>query len=144
MKDNYYTPTIEEFHVGFEYQLNYDERQLHGHRELHWQNKLGWNTVYVPLDCRLKCFKDYINEGRIRVKKLSKECIESLGYKVEVLGVGEDTEYDELNITRDGSSIGCLFVDPTVHNCNVELLNSFYNIKNKSEFKRLLQQMNIK
>lgn len=128
MENKYYVPSIEEFHVGFEFEHDNSREWV--------KHTLDNSHSLIEVD------KDiYIN--RIKVKYLDKEDIESFGFKVEVLDLGQDTNDEELDITINNVSVGTFFLDKTVHNCNLKLYNSFYNIRNKSEFKRLLQQLNI-
>lgn len=135
MENKYYTPTINEFHMGFEYEY-YSE----GLSELDVDGIHGWYKKIFSLDIE-EGEQAHPVTGKIRVKILSKECIESLGYKVEVLDVGQDTNYDELNISINGASIGNFYFDLTIHNANIELFGIFFTIKNKSEFKRVLNQI---
>ena len=68
MESKYYTPSIEEFYVGFEYEVNYGEND--------WQKECLWakpEVVTLP----------YMNLENIRVKYLDKEDIESLGFEQE-------------------------------------------------------------
>lgn len=69
MKEKYYTPELEEFHVGFEYEVQSIENA-------HWGK--------VICSSGFGAFDDDINdleEERIRVKYLDKADIESLGFK---------------------------------------------------------------
>jgi hypothetical protein len=66
MKDKYYTPTIEEFHVGFEFEVNYGKN-----------NWVEESLAYAPQVVTLP----YMKLENIRVKYLDKEDIESLGFK---------------------------------------------------------------
>jgi hypothetical protein len=67
----YYTPTVEEFYVGFEYEFRtlkeWEERKI--------------DEVYDGYYCTLGSVKEGLKEDRIRVKYLDKEDIESLGFK---------------------------------------------------------------
>jgi hypothetical protein len=69
MDNKYYTPKVEEFHVGFNYELLILD-------DIQW-----WKETIVRKDNRFDCFDDYLNEKRIRIKYLDKEDIESLGFK---------------------------------------------------------------
>lgn len=134
-KEKYYTPEIEEFHVGFEYEYltNGDE----------WVKHIINNKADL-----IDCIED-IKESKIRVKYLDKEDIESLGfkhiennytsyYKINAPGkLGYWTEvaidfrwgYDDISILGfRGTENDILFRGI---------------IKNKSELKRLMKQLNI-
>ncbi len=123
----YYTPTIEEFHVGFEYQSLWG---LEGINE-EWHDE-----VYSEKDC--------VNNlcGTLRVKHLDREDIESLGFECTNDHIGfltfkkqgciielapkNPNEAPVVRITRDSSS------------------SKFEGtIKNKSELKRILKQLGI-
>ena len=62
---------------------------------------------------------------------------------MNVLNLGQDTDNEELNIAQKGSSIGTFFLTNVHPNSNIEILGSFYNIRNKSELKTLLKQLGI-
>jgi hypothetical protein len=79
MENKYYTPTIEEFHVGFEYEYRNTVRDSSGNQiKSMWKKETfgldmpGWNleTVFIM-----------IQNDNIRVKYLDKEDIESLGFE---------------------------------------------------------------
>jgi len=79
MGNKYYTPSIEEFYVGFECE------DLTGHKvkitpstlALLSSNEVNWNNIVVnKLGYSLK-----LNKEGLRVKYLDKEDIESLGFK---------------------------------------------------------------
>jgi len=134
MKDKYYTPEIEEFHVGFEFE--------------EWING-SWGTDIFEPDVYCDDRDIYVrgvDKDTIRVKYLDKEDIESLGFELKAIPLGEDTNEDELGIFRKdtGAFEGTFFLDRTLHNCNIEFFNCYFMVKNKSEFKRVLKMLNIK
>ena len=136
MVDKYYTPTIEEFHVGFECEI------LNGYGE--------WSHIPVEYSHfalgEIKDLKDW------RVKHLDKEDIESLGFtrdlergiRLHTIVAYKDIyelEYDALskkvtiktkNMIRDGSG-----------NHQGYIIFFRGTIKNKSELKRILKQLEI-
>jgi hypothetical protein len=74
-----------------------------------------------------------------RVKYLDKEDIESLGFKVRIVDLGEDTnEYPD--ILWNGASCGYFMKDKDK---NIELFGIYFKIKNKSELKVLMKQLGI-
>lgn len=149
MENKYYTPSIEEFYTGFEY-----ERTVRVPYEDSDEIKLS------PQGSWSKCsFPDFLNNHKynlqsiinalqldcIRVKYLDREDIESLGFKYE-------------GVFRDGGTLG--FVDRiyrlhfyrenrlitrpytiSIKDNNSQLF--FGDIKNKSELKILLKQLGI-
>jgi hypothetical protein len=142
----YYTPEIEEFHVGFEC-----EKWIESHPEGFW------SEVSEPLHKDDLADLLLATEGEIqqkyRVKYLDKEDIESLGW--EHLGSGWYNlkvvpgslgywNYVKLRKWQDNN----IFIegyrgDPIVYE-NTEHQKLFDgNIKNKSELKRLMKQLGI-
>lgn len=133
--NKYYTPTIEEFHVGFEYELL-------GNSGNWYKNNFGdangeyWNELS-------ECYWD-ITHNKLRVKYLDQSDIESLGWELEqyvperniCLNFKKPNDWylnywfgqiPYIEIFRDGYDTGCAL-----------------NVKNKSELIKLMQQLNIK
>jgi hypothetical protein len=116
--EKYYTPEIEEFHVGFEYEYNYEEGIT---------RVLGTN--------------DTVDTEEVRVKYLDKEDIESLGFKLD--NVHNEVKFNYLMFPYR--------LEHTPHNNRLDIYKwgdecdmiGYINIKNKSELKRLLKQLNI-
>lgn len=140
MENNYYIPLIEEFAFGLEYE--YLER--HTERENFYEPQTI--TKYSSIDL----FDSEIKSGLIRVKYLDKEDIESFQipldewftskhkyqgvYKVEAQGlqVNPRITIKAKDFIRDGSGN------------YVETIKVYrLNIKNKTEFGKLLKQSNI-
>ena len=139
----HYTPTIEEFHVGFEYQRmngdRWEDAVMNANDFNSSNNSHGDENEFDGINEKLR---------DVRVKCLSRECNESCGLIVDIIDLGQDTNENELGIYKNevnlaGSLYGAFYIDPTVHNANIELFDTFFMIKNKSEFKRLIQQMGI-
>src|SRR6056297_302162 len=89
MDKNYYTPDIEEFHVGFEYEVR-NELKKDSWNNYHFDNK------FLPLFTSLKdklSIKNEIENRNIRVKYLDKEDIEDLGFE----HLGNDRDIRENN-----------------------------------------------
>lgn len=131
MEENkkYYTPDISEFHVGFEYEFR------------DFKNPEKFNKEVVTLDNLefLDVIEGWIKLKDIKVKYLDKEDIEELGWKiVEVI--------DDFTITASKDEFR-LFYFLNLKNLKV-LGNTSIKfegfIKNKSELKKLMQQLNIK
>ncbi len=154
MKDKYYTPTKEEFHVGFEYEVFQKGEEYNPNfmylmapdTEDKWVKFtfpdpfLGYNLdrMFKTYNMRVKHFdKDDIEELGFEFEggKLIKDVKDSFRYKGYIL------DYNYLinrlivkipNYIRDGSGNFDGFMI---------LFNGY--IKNKSELKRLLKQLNI-
>lgn len=130
MENKHYTPEIEEFYVGFEYQ--------------HWCESKWKNTkVYGWSDFEDIAYSIPLNT--IRVKYLDKEDIESLGWTEYTHGYGQ-------YIFKHKNYSLVFWSNTSEHyTSNVYIkqetglgLHSFKGtIKNKSELKRLMKQLGI-
>lgn len=126
----YYTPTIEEFHIGFEYEVQQME-ELCG--------SLTYTEEYASFNYE---FGDEINLERVRVKYLDQEDIESFGFKLwthkgNELGFMRNTDKEGstwIHRIEGKIKISTTFPDTTLY---------LGIIKNKSELKRVLQQLEI-
>lgn len=139
MKNNkYYTPTIEEFHVGFEFESNY---ALFGDTN-------QWNKVTLNIKEYNWFWHSYLHnavETEFRVKYLDKEDIESFGFKEDK----SNSTPDRLNLElcKNGFTLGIVLYD------KIELIIYKYKvkeeilfrgiIKNKSELKKILTQIKV-
>lgn len=161
MENKYYTPKIEEFRVGFEFEFQGIDNN--------W-NPTGWDKVKVNIGhdknfglYTLEHIDSVLNnedipaENHIRVKCLSREDIESLGffdykksicdwYKIE--GKFEDSfsEYGYWTKIRiihckDNNKIRILAYEYSWDEKETVLFAG--KIKNKSEFKDILEKLNI-
>ena len=140
MENKYYTPSLGELYDGFELESNY----------VLWSNDKTWKKITINLKENPYFIDSYLADAyptEFRVKHLDREDIESLGFVLEVVECGEGTEYDELGIRRNNSSsyVGKFFLDAAVeiYNANIEIYGVCFNIRNKSELKRLLTQVGI-
>jgi hypothetical protein len=148
MENKYYTPTIEEFHVGFEYEeLNFiytdkgwytDKREGWVKKEYQCANYL--EMYYLQKKLELDIFKEVI-----RVKYLDREDIESLGFHYS------DNSYYWLTENTKGNELDLeLIFNYEEH--YIQILNwaGSYSftlfegyIKNKSELKQVLKMLQI-
>jgi hypothetical protein len=149
MENKYYIPSIEEFHVGFEYErVSYGGKLLPGspiikewHKEILSDDAFDWNDV-----------TDVYNEGKqctdIRVKCLDQSDIESLGFlqhsesKYHYFKGGERTYKDyiyEISHREDSH------FTQVIANTNPKFSRLLFEgtIKNISELKVLLKQLGI-
>jgi len=133
MEAKYYTPEIEEFHSGFEFEYFY-QNQWHKH------NLDGSPIIHHELDE----FKDdlmKIAHAITRVKHLDREGIEELGWKQK----GEK-EF-ELNRFSLFINFNIFFSFPDVD--EITILNTRNEvvfkgtILNKSELRKIMKQLNI-
>ena len=151
MEDNtkkYYTPTIDEFHVGFEYETNY--------------NRKDWKEIKLTTEEAVNLFDiwdyDAVNT-EFRVKYLDIEDIESFGFfhatslknyqenfritnLLRRLNEEEgDAMYNEVRL-QYAPDIHRVIIYGTVTGFEEE---KFFEgvVKNKSELKKILEQLNI-
>ena len=132
----YYTPIIEEFHIGFEFEFKHSDYPEN-----------GWGKYDTPVvnveyeDCPFACS----DLSEYRVKYLDKFDIENLGFKI--YGKGNKTFHVKTNTNYILHLLGnfCLInkevklPDGTIVNKDI-----FYGIiKNKSELKVLLKTLGI-
>jgi hypothetical protein len=128
MTDKYYTPTIEEFHPGF---------------ECEFFEKGKWSSIEV-YDIDFEFDTKLLKEKRFRVKHLDREDIESLseGETSKGLFILKDSEFDYERIL-------CIIVEGNYVIIGNDLKGNEYEqlfqgkIKNKSELKKLLKQLEI-
>lgn len=139
----YYTPSIEEFHVGFEYERKNGDS---------WEKTISTESDYSAM------YSDYGEENEfdeietnirdVRVKYLDKEDIESLGFTFnEETGWFEKKDnfgfnsYDNLSIQLH-SLPGLIVVSRSQESSyQNEHYEFFIEIKNKSELKTFLRQI---
>jgi len=134
--DKYYTPEIEELHIGFVLECFVDAVK-------------SWRSFDIKNGKHL----DFLINQIIRVKYLSKEDIESLGWIIDKVREGKNQElYFKDNIVLyyryETKELGIFTRDPSkneyysVHNVDPHRIQSLV-IKNKSELIKLLKQLNI-
>lgn len=129
----HYIPTIEEFHVGFEYEFKAYNGWIHRTTDV-----LDFTPTYAnPDDLVVK-----LAEGRIRVKHLDKADWLSLGFE-------DGSKYGFTNMVytdEDGEQGQVEFQESNRYTMIVNF-DGFYVfqgfIKNKSELKKTLQQLQI-
>lgn len=154
--NKYYTPTIDEFHVGFEYECE----------STRYPDKNNWNPeIFYLNESHLSTVRTYMAADKIRVKKLDFEAIIELG------GLNDLTRPNSLDLNQDedddchfrsgktfrGLSTGDdkklhIYYDPDRNTMNIWYLanngseTTLFDgiIKNITEFKVLLKQLNIK
>ncbi len=130
MEENnkYYTPDVSEFHVGFEYiELSYLGKEKNTIQEWDFEVQRGETTPNFTTITYL------LNEGKIKVKHLDREDIESLGW--------EQIEYDTFKLKDfylEFNPEYSTFIYKTMKE------NIFKGtIKNKSELKKIMVQLGI-
>lgn len=128
-KNKYYTPRLKEFYSGFEYEVYIPEKNIWS-KETFYLNQSHISVIeYVDI-------QDDTTSNPIRVKYLDKEDIKSLGFEQQRLPYQYKKDWYTLverheehqYIIEDGRNQDQIFVG---------------TIKNKSELKVLLKQLNI-
>lgn len=151
MENNlYYTPTIEEFHIGFEYE--YMNGDLWEKSKITIQDYKSDGPDYERSD---SWFQEEILGGirTIRVKYLDREDIESLGWihdinmsELEYESFYIEPGYDEKNkfiqYSLQNYKNGKVYLDKCINSGLHEI--GFLTIKNKSELIKLMKQLDIK
>lgn len=145
MENMYYVPTIEEFHVGFEYEF---------------KNLKGEFVKYVcsvdnisEIDAAIKLSKTF--ETECRVKYLNEEDIESLGWRIVENFKSENDGctyltferphnrlYDKMFRLKYTVETGALWIF-VLMDMSGRYTGFKGTIKNKSELKILMKQLNI-
>ena len=157
MENKYYTPDITEFHIGFEYEAE----DLHDNlKDRCWRKQVAeWCDLDVISDDWEHEYENF--SSNYRVKYLDKEDIEDCNWRyygssttegmmyMETFLYGKESRKYALNIDWVNSQEG-LMISINIHNsnCNSCLCNNsniifIGKIKNKSELKRLIKQLNI-
>lgn len=142
--EKYYTPHIEEFYVGFEYEIFEDfdsndtkkwHEQIYGTNGINNENIGYINNTLLSLNL-------------VRVKYLNKEDIESLGWTPHL---NRSTEYYwikkadisfYLDVNEFYIHIGMGLLE-SIKNIHLPRTTFYGTIKNKSELKKIMQQIGI-
>jgi hypothetical protein len=160
MDSKYYAPTIEEFHVGFGYEIHrgYSEKEDRG-GVIEMSNKFV-NTIMTN-ETGFGYIQGCIDDKFLRVKYLDQEDIESLGFKFskkDSLGILRSTYISDPDSIvgrildqRDGSTmcwhmkINCFENNVVKIECQMSDANEYTffegTIKNKSELKKVLKMI---
>ena len=141
--DKYYTPEIEEFHIGFEYEAKYQISDNFGYKSIAYNKQtIELEDYYTNSfsECKWKDILKIYKDGYVRVKYLDKEDIEDLRFKqVPTL------DSAGLKFENEECVIKVLFYEHLIGIVHKENPFSKFSgtIKNKSELKVLLKQLNI-
>lgn len=164
--NKYYTPEIEEFHIGFEYEfygmstgglsiLNAKKNKLEKIKDPDikiWTKEKLYKDDSGIFNRTLKSIRGLLISDQIRVKYLDREDIESLGFKYNGSKMIKNYR-DEFNLEIGAIRYNLTYIYGKkllkINSENLvmfeEHLNYLFqgNIKNKSELKRILKQLNI-
>ena len=132
--NKYYTPLIEEFHIGFEYQSLTDPRQPE--KDIAWSDE----ELRTEVDM-MNVFKYMIEDDFMehRCKFLDKEDIESFGF-IHDRGYMYNFGQYRLHFIQPDNELDIIHIYDNESNDDTIFLG---NIKNKSEFKFILKRLGI-
>jgi|GEM_PF-2218371 len=133
----HYTPEIEEFCVGFEY-----EKKSSDHPTL-----FDWESYFFESDFSFEYIKSDLRDGNIQVKYLDEQDILDSGFLL-ILKPTEQKVYFRDRDDRIGITFRKNFYEDfgNVHIYEIKkpLLTFFQGkIKNKTEFKKILKQLGL-
>lgn len=144
MKNKYYTPKIEEFYIGFEYE-RYNGSGFYQCKNIDEKENSNW------LECKFyrdyKTLEDLLELKNVRVKYLDEDDILSLGFRKYKDNFYFHDKYNlMMNHSTEDGIVGLATSDPsknTLFATKGEDPNKIprIKIKNKSELKKLLEQL---
>lgn len=141
--DKYYTPEREEFHIGFEYEHN--NVSIKPIEEQKWVFAIcSSNTLSgIEYDLSETCKEKEFRNKSIRVKRLDKEDIESLGFVLQSEGNGR-LEFHKLGdenvyLTLIGRKVTIQVRFTGMLEIDIDHLI----IKNKSELEKILKMIGL-
>lgn len=136
MESKYYTPNIEELYVGFECEV----KTIPSGEWISWVLSTHDVSVDENHKAREHAWYFWLKNNSVRVKYLDKEDIESLGWELtyESENYSSWQRNDNWYLTKD-TSYGFSIAKASENESN----NFRMTIKNKSELKKLMQQLNI-
>jgi len=154
--NKYYTPSIEEFHVGFEYEVfNKTEKYLKGGlTTFPIDTKLDWTVFTFPDPYVGYEIPEIFKQYTLRVKYLDREDIQSLGwtyvgrsiddwYTIEgMFEIGKWTSYEVQMHCDYRNKDRRMFINAIDRGEDCSIFKG--TIKNKSELRKLMEQLNIK
>lgn len=142
----YYIPNIDEFFIGFEYELKLSfsdgtaksQEQFDDDIKYPWRKEITDIGDFPYINRSLNGINSRKNRCGIRVKYLDKEDIESFGFNFLY------KDDNAVIYKKDNALLTFIeddFVNIHIINCDINEFES--NIKNKSELKRVLIKYNI-
>jgi len=153
-KDKYYTPTIEEFHLGFEF----EQKERFGDGTVKTKEDFD-NAKWISRIMELgeSPYIERMISGRnalngicgIRVKYLDREDIESFGFKIAggysgIINFELSTGTAEINTKENQWKLKFTESSNKIIIEQYRWMRFYGTIKNKSELKKLLVQLGIK
>jgi hypothetical protein len=127
METKYYTPIIEEFHYGFDFETKENDK---------WIKLSFWEGICLKSADR-EWLNEFISNGEIRVKCLDNQDIIDLGWTYR--GEGGFNRYEKERYTMQHYTED----DTVVISDPMFIIVRRIKIKNKSELKRIMQMLKI-
>lgn len=144
----YYTPQLEEFYIGFEYEEYHDPIHYKVKNDSYrkWNKKIfnGKHTIvriHQQDDSVIDFFRPELNSEYFRVKYLDSSDIESLGFKETLKGLNQFCSNSFVINTDYSDENNCAIL--TILNKHEDIYFRGL-VKNKSELKQLLYKFGWK
>ena len=146
MENKYYTPTIEEFRVGFEYEYKCWVKSIEIWEKETYGNSNNFDHHY------LDTVEDWCRDSNCRVKYLDKQDIEECGFKQlknywseqlyqsKITTINETATWYEIDVEEHRILISSYMSNDDDTGSDILFRGT---IKNKSELKVLLKQLGI-
>lgn len=135
MENKYYTPSIDEFHVGFEYEIGDWIDTANG-------VEYAYKEYIIERPEQIKSISQLIIDDSVRVKCLDREDIESLGFEHDQSTKDGSYFYSGTLITENQWCINLKDFIVDIYDINGKSdfrFNGF--VRNKSELKRILKMI---
>jgi len=147
MEAKYYTPEIEEFHIGFEYEYKSDTyMEVLDKTEGFWVKEIYSCSCLMDGESENNDIESLIKEKNIRVKHLDRQDIEECGWELD----GDSGDWSSFNYKKYSTSLffSSGYKRQYEYPCKVKIViddEVVFNgyIKNKSELQKLMKQLNI-
>jgi hypothetical protein len=139
MENKYYTPSIEEFHVGFEYEAVTNPNITN----------LNWSKRLVDMHSNLVAYSAMIGSGLVRVKFLDRQDIEELGWGYSETYSENEIFTKKVTIIRGEYDAYLHYVEYTkwvmIYLKNETESHTVFagTIRNKSQLRQLMAWLNI-
>lgn len=130
VRSAYYTPTVDEFHSGFEFEMDAGTGWCNQIFPNPWWNDGGMGGIKTLENC--------IKGENVRVKRIDKEDCLSLGLELKIWHNGSGYfQKGNYTIGIYGTDLFCTVCQNDYGN---NIIRFSGDLKNKSELKRILQQ----
>ena len=151
----YYTPNIEDFHVGFEYlaYLGTDKIEKEFYREDLLVENSDWSINVYGSDNYIQNTENLLFDGLIRVRGLSREDFENTGWKLSFEDTGKlwtipKGYWTGADVYMKGGlvqelQISCTLIYIKLENGDIDYIFKGF-IRNKSELEKVMEILKVK